>query len=359
MSAFPPSEAADFGVVIAATPDHLHWVRGVCASIRYFMGDTPIALLLDGKRSVQDLRDTYGVRLIRVSEIEHPGLRGLSGSTKAKLAALWVAPFERFLFVDADAIVWGDVRQLADLDRFDFVVDTPYGPRASRLGVMDAAAASRHFSHFDAQKHEVDYVNTGVFFARRGVLELDRYLELVEFGRANPGIFLSDQGLFNFMLFSAVDEGKLRLDHQELQVKVGEGNTTHGDLVRRFRFANGQPEVDGAPVVIHWVGTLKPTLQGGENDFFEPMTFFRRRFQLARRDGAELSALDELRLRLEDFACGDWRGENLRGRLRRRRRRAVRGARNSVGRAKIAARTRTPDRLVSTLRKRSRSSVRP
>jgi hypothetical protein len=359
MSASTPGEAAGFGVVIAATPDHLHWVRGLCASIRHFMGDTPIAVLLDGERSSRDLRDTYDVQVVRRSEIGHPGLRALGGSTKAKLAALWVAPFERFLFVDADAIVWGDVAQVADLDRFDFVVDLPYGPRASRLGVMDAVAATKHFPDFDARAHEVDYVNTGVFFARRGILDLDRYLELVEFTKTHPGVFLSDQGLFNFMLFNGVDDGSIRVDHQELQVKVGEGGTTHAELVRRFRFVDDEPAVEGAPVVIHWVGTLKPTLQGGQNDFFEPMTFFRRRFQLARHGRTEPKAVDDLRLRLEDFACGDWRGTNLRGRVRRSRRRATRGARDLLGRTKIAVRTRTPDRVVSTLKRRSRSGARP
>jgi hypothetical protein len=359
MSASTPGDAAGFGVVIAATPDHLHWVRGLCASIRHFMGDTPIAVLLDGERPARDLRDAYDVQVVRRSEIAHPGLRALGGSTKAKLAALWLAPFERFLFVDADAIVWGDVRRLADLDLFDFVVDLPYGPRASRLGVMDAVAAARHFPDFDARAHEVDYVNTGVFFARRGIFDLDRYLELVEFTKTHPGVFLSDQGLFNFMLFNGVDQGRIRVDHQPLQVKVGEGDTTYADLVRRFRFVDGEPTVDGAPAVIHWVGTLKPKLHGGQNDFFEPMTFFRRRFQLAQHRRGEAKAVDELRLRLEDFACGDWRGTNLRGTVRRRRRRVTRGARDLLGRAKIAIRTRTPDRLVSTLKRRSRSGARP
>lgn len=346
-----PTEAP-FGVVIAATSDHIHWVRGACASVRYFMGETPIALLLDGERSVTDLQRSYGVQVVRQSKLEQPELRALKGSTKAKLAALWASPFSRFLYLDADAVLWGDISRLADLERFDFVLDAPYGIRRSRLGVMDADAANRHFPQFDAVRHEVDYVNTGAFFARRDVLDLGRYLELVRFTKGNPGVFFNDQGIFNFLVFSAVDEGTLRVDQQKLQVKVGEGDTTHDSLVREFRFANGRPDLINKPVVIHWVGTLKPTMRGGQDDFFEPMTFFRRQYRLAGHDGREPNALDDLWLRFEDITCGDWRGENLRGRLRRRRRHAMTRVRFIAARAKVVARTKMPSRLVTRLKRR-------
>jgi hypothetical protein len=347
-----PAEAP-FGVVIAAMPEHMHWVKGLCASIRYFMGDTPICLLLDGKSSTGELRETYDVRVIDRTELEGRGLRELNGSTKAKLAALWVAPFDRFLFLDADTIVWGDIRRLADLERFDFVLDRPIGTRRSRKAVMDADAARRHFPSFDAHGHEEDYVNTGVFFARRGVLELGHYLDLVRFAQTHPRVFLNDQGLFNFMVFSGADEGALRLDHQELQVKVGE--TELDQLEQRFRFSEGQPQIVDAPVVIHWVGTLKPRVRERRDDFFEPMTFFRRQYLRALGSRNEPYALDGLRLRFEDMTCADWRGSNLRGRLRGMRRHATRRSRYRLARLKVAVRSRTPDRVVAAVKRRARS----
>lgn len=315
------------------------------------MGDTPICVLLDGKESVNELRTTYDVRIIRQTEIGHPGLRRLGGSTIAKLAALWVAPFERFLFLDADTIVWGDVRRLADLERFDCVISAPYG-HGSKKGIMDADAATRHFPHFDARRHETHYANSGVFFARRGLLELDDYLEVVAFSQRHRGVFSADQGILNFMLFSRADEGTLRLDQQELQVKVGEDRITRVDLAQRFRFVEGQPTVVGPPTVIHWVGTLKPRVREGVEDFFQPMTFFRLQFRSAQRGGTTSHAVDGFRLRLEDALCDDWRGKNLRGRLRRRRRRAAQRRRYLFGRLKIAVRTRTPAWVVATVRGR-------
>jgi hypothetical protein len=335
-----PTEA-EFGVIIAATRDHLHWAKGTCASVRYFMGDVPICLLVDGPGRVAGLKTTYGVDVLRTSELEHRALRGLSGSTKVKQAVLWTAPYETFLFLDADTIVWGDLRQLANLERFDFVIDTPLGPERSRRSVMDPEAVSRHFPSFDARRHMSDFVNSGVFFARRGALELDRYLELLRFSRRHPDVFLfGHQGVFNLMIFSEADEGTLRVDQRELQVRVG--HTKREELAERFAFVDGKPQVRGAPVVVHWVGVAKPTVRAGEGDFFEPMTFFRRQFRLALNGSARRTSTNDVWLRFEDLSCGDWRGSNLRGRLQAKRRRARRQVDLRTAQLKVAIRARAP-----------------
>lgn len=319
---------------------------------RCFVGETPIALLLDGGGSVADLRRTYGVHVARQSALEHPGLRALKGSTKAKLAALWVSPFFPVPLPRCGRRSLGRRRPSGRPRSASTSSSTTLrcSPITSRCD--DAEAASRHFPEFDAARHEADYVNTGAFFAQRDALDLDRYLELVRFSQRHPGVFFKAQGIFNFLVFSGADEGTLRVDHRRLQVKVGEGDATHNNLVRQFRFTGGQPSVTGEPVVIHWVGTLKTTMQDGQGDFFEPMAFFRRQYRLARQDRPAPNALDDLWLRFEDVTCGDWRGENLRGRLRRRRRRAMTQFRFLLGRGKIAARARLPSRLVTTLKKR-------
>jgi hypothetical protein len=343
---------ASFGVVIAATRDHLHWVRGTCASVRYFMGEVPIAVLLDGRVPPNDLEKTVDAEFLLQHELDNPVLRELSGSTKAKLAVLWEAPFERFLFLDADTVVWGNLGELADFDRSDFVVDAPYGRRRSRLGVMDAAAATRSLADFDASAYEDRFVNTGVFFGTRGLLRLDRFLELLEFSLRRPEVLLNDQGFFNHLLFNEHDAGHVRVEHRPLQVKVGEDAWQRSELAEHFAFVDGQPHVTGAPTAIHWVGTLKPTMRTGANDFFAPMTFFRREYRRLRNGRPQPNTVDDLALRLEDFRCADWRGRNMRGRLRRIRRRSTRHARHLLGRAKVSVRARTPDRVVTGLRRR-------
>ncbi len=350
MPALGPTDA-DFGVVIAAAPEHLHWARGACASTRYFMDDTPICVILDGDEDTRDIETVYGAHVIRRSEVQHRELRELSfRSLKAKNAALWLAPFDTYLFLDADTVVWGDMRCHADFERFDFIVDSPIGdPDMVRKWVLDAEAVSRHFPHFDAQAHVAEYVNSGAYLGRRGSLELEQYLELVRFSRSHPGLFYGSQGIFNFMVFSGVDEGNLRLDQRELQVTTGD--TTREDVVRRFPLIDGRPEVIDTPVVLHWAGSPKPRMRARGRDYFEPMTFFRRRHRLALHGRQQLRAVDELLLRFEDMACADWRGSNLRGRLGRARRRTH----QRYARMRVALRARTPDWIVSTVRGRSRS----
>jgi hypothetical protein len=348
-----PTEAP-FGVVVAARPEHLHWARGTCASVRHFMGDTPICLLLDGDASVDDF-EAFGVRVVRAAEIEHPVLRRLSGTIRVKHAGLWVAPFDAFLFADADAIVWGDLRP-AGYEGFDFVLDAPLGSTKSKRSVMDPAAVRRHFPDFDVHRHQPSFVNTGAYIARRGTLSLDRYLELVRFSWRHRDVFESDQGIFNFLVFSGADEGTLRVDQRELQVKVDD--VTPAMLQQRFRFVEGQPDPAGGPVVIHWCGTPKPTMRPGPDDFFEPMAFFRREF-LHSVKGRTSTARADLRLRLEDMLSTDFRGSNVRGRVIRVRRRAARWTRYGVDRAKIAILRRSPPSIATRLRGRSRSRAGP
>ena len=302
-----PAEA-EFGVVVTVTQRDLHWAKGTCASVRYFMPDAPIWLLVDGPGSTSDLERTYGVRVGRTSDVDHRGLRELSfGSYLTKLSTLWLAPFETFLFLDADTVVWGDVRGHADLDHNDFVLDLPLGgsPHVERW-IMDVDAVTRHFPEFDARGHVQDYVNNGAFLARRGALDLDRYLELARFSRENPGVFLTDLGIFNYMLFGGADEGSLRLAQRELIVLVG-FSTRHGllrgarleDVQRRFSLVDGKPAVE-SPAVLHWAGPVKPEVGSDPRDLAEPMMFFRRRFRRDRRKSDRLTPWDELQLRLED-----------------------------------------------------------
>jgi hypothetical protein len=287
--------------------------------------------------------------VIHRTDVEHRELRELSfGSQKAKLTALWLSPFETYLMIDADAIVWGDMRRLADFDQFDFVLDSPIGDSdLARDYVMDVEAVCRHFPDFDAGSHLSDYVNSGAFFARRGVIELDEYLELLRLVQLVPGLFYTDQGLLNFIVFRAADQGRLRLDQRELQVMTG--GTMREEVAQRFAFTDSRPRVVGDPVVLHWVGTSKPRVRERGRDYFQPMTYFRREFRRAARGGRS-SATDDLWLRFEDLLCTDDRGSNLRGRWRGLRRRAHK----SFTRARVALRARTPDRLVATVRSWSR-----
>jgi hypothetical protein len=297
--------------------------------------------MLDGQEFPDELRRTYGVDVLRRDDIHPRALRAGFGSLKAKDAVLWASPFETFLLLDADAVVWGDMRRLACFDRADFVLDAGGEPPHS---VMDVAAVVRHVPGVDVESHVEQFANTGAYFGRRGVLDLDDYLELDRLADTYPGMFYGSQGVFNLMVLRAADRGELRLLQRELQVMTG--RTVREEVVERFAFVDGQPAVVGDPTVLHWVGSPKPRVRQRGRDYFEPMTYFRREFRRAAAGRPSGSAADALRLRLEDALCTDWRGTNVRGRLGRLRRRT--GQRYAS--AKAAVRRRTPDRLVSLVR---------
>ena len=305
------STPSDFGVVIPAKEEHLHWVRGTCASVRHFMGETPICVILDGDRFPEQLSRTYDVGVIRGHELEPEALRSVGrGSIKGKNAALWASPFETFVSVDADTVVWGDLRTLATFESADFILDAAVEPARS---VMDVHAVASSIPEFDARRHVAEFVNTGVL-RRRGTLDLERYVELLRFSELHPNLLFLDQGIFNLMVFEAADRGDVRVRHRELQVMTG--RTSREELAQRFAFVDSEPRVTGDPVVLHWVGSPKPRVRGSETDYFAPMTYFRRRYRRTARGetGARLS--DDLALRIEDMLCTDWRGTNLRGRSR-------------------------------------------
>jgi hypothetical protein len=319
----------DFGIVIACSSESYLFAQGCCASVRHFLGDVPLCLAVDGDFSTRRLRRTYGVHVLDRRTVEDARLAARSfGWGLTKMVAFWECPWPRFLCLDPDTTVWGDVLRLADFDRCDVVLDQQYVRTASGQAInpllyqflgkaspdaalraavvdrclFDVTAIASHFPDFDWRRHLNGYAWTGVFFARRDVFELDEYIDLLDFAEAHDDVFVGgEMGFLNFMIFRAVERGTLRVANVPLQVLVCEENP--GALRRRFVVDGAGPVVaPGDATVIHWTGPGKPTLSSG--DCPEPMTFMRRKYQ---RDalgvggaGADLMLrYEELRRRLQ------------------------------------------------------------
>ena len=224
------------------------------------MSDTPICVILDGDSTPKDLQRVEGITVVRRDEVEPKELRDASfRSPRAKNAPLWASPYETFLLLDADTIVWGDMRKLADFDRFDFILDSP-GVEPLH-GVMDVEQASTCFPDFDSRSHAGEYVNNGVYFGRRGTLDLERYLHALRVADERPGMFYGSQGSFNYMLFSAADEGTIRLEQRELQVQTG--RTDRADVLQRFAFDGSEPRKSGIPSSSTGSVSAKPRVRAG------------------------------------------------------------------------------------------------
>jgi len=255
----------------------MHLVHACCASIRRFLGDIDICLLVDGDADPAALVRTYGVRTVRTAEITDPDLRAeCHGWGRSQLSVFWEAPWPTFLMLDADTLVWGDVVRHADFERFDMVVDThlddlfpdtPASPTtAAFLGDVDARRwyydpqqLERHFPGID-WIGEVDRLFCGgAIFARRDVLSRERFLELTELGRRHPGLFSSgNMGILNALV---AIEG-IRVDRrpglQRLVQMIDPGRMASEYPVDPVT----GPVVGARPVVVHWAGMSKATLDG-------------------------------------------------------------------------------------------------
>ena len=84
-------------------------VQATLASIRHYCPDAPICLTVDGDLDVSDLENDYNLILLRIGDLPSAEMRKLvAGGFHAKHAAMWEGPFAYYVWLDSDAIVWGD-----------------------------------------------------------------------------------------------------------------------------------------------------------------------------------------------------------------------------------------------------------
>lgn len=252
----PPERAtrnALDGVVIPVWAGDVFLAKACCASIRRFMGDIPITLLVDGPADTCELERLPGVSRMSVQEVATPEyIRLCSGSSMAKLLLFWASPYERFLCIDADTVVWGDVRIYAEFDKYDFIAShyrhSVY--RMPDLEVVNQQAFDveviRKFDPSLEWLHQ-RYAICGVFFARRGVFSEARIMELVRLGCWR----YYEQGMLNYLMWRSLQDGTPRIGGHPFQVFPAEKILPAEDRLLPMDWKK--------PVVVHWLGR-KPKL---------------------------------------------------------------------------------------------------
>jgi hypothetical protein len=308
--------AVDFGVIITCSPSDLWMAKGCCASVRYFMPKVPICLLFDGPRGrIETLARVYDARVICHDNVVNDVLRKESfGYAITKMIAFWESMFENFLQIDADTIVLGDMRPLADFADADLIFDVP-----ERL---HTAAEIAHWffdpekmSSFDPHFRWPDrtYVCPGVVFAKRGIFSLDDYIKLLSISRDDPSFFkFGDMGIVNYLAFSNHDRGALRLKQSRIQLLAA--SYSRDQLAALIQLDKQQAAPigmrDGSSIVLHYAGVRPHTFN--TQIYVEPMTYFRtmhRKYQFAagRKRG--------LPLKIEDYFLSHPRTKKIFGTL--------------------------------------------
>ena len=264
----------EIGFSVACHKGDVPLLRGCLASIRYFAPDAPICLVIDTDFDSRPFEERYGVTAIRRRDVCHPGLRQWSfGPGITKLVAFWEAPFERIFHVDADAVLWGDVRQNVPNGEWDVVFNEPHEEITDyiqRTQYFDPQVIFDHIEPFPWQGNP--YFQAGVVCVKRGVLDVYEYLKMLEGQRKNPDIFINmDQGILNILLFRAVRDGRIHALPAHLQSVVPV--LSKSELESRFHIHDGQPVPWMRPTVIHWAGP-KPYTRNPDV-FSLPMDYFR------------------------------------------------------------------------------------
>jgi hypothetical protein len=218
---------ADFGFVTGGHQACMFMAQASLASMRHYCPDVPIALLIDGDFDVSHLVKQYGVIPLRVDDVPSLQMREILGrSYHAKMVPMWEGPFTHYVWIDADAIVWGDFTSFLRHD-VDFHIFRSEKDEVVPIGSDKVPHWLPHF-FFDPNKlKNLDsgfrwqgnkYFCPGVFAAKRNSIPFEEYLKVWAWERDNPGTFSwGEMGMLNYLVYSLHQRGLLKIAVSDLQ----------------------------------------------------------------------------------------------------------------------------------------------
>jgi len=271
-------KSSKFGVIITCSKNDYIFAKGCCASVRHFMGDVPICLLVDGV-DCSEIAKVYNAQILTRADIQDPTLKEMSfGWGLTKMNAFWYSPFEQFMLLDADTAIWGDMLANIDFDNYDVIIDTPkvsYTDEAIKTYFFDTEKLKQLYPDF--KSGDLPYVCTGIIYAKKNSLDMGQYIDFLNMKEKRGEVFkFGEQGYLNFTIFYAKQQGKIRVENRDIQYIVGDYPKDH--MQSRFAMRNGEPAVDKGGVIIHWAGASKPVISNPSGYYTAPMTFFRKKF---------------------------------------------------------------------------------
>jgi hypothetical protein len=255
-----------FGFVTGCHAGDKFMVQATLASMRHYCPEVPVCLVVDGVFDVSDLEKEYDLIILRVPELPSPEMRkAIGGNYRAKLAAMWEGPFEFYVWLDSDAIVWGDftsqVRRDLDFQIFWSEISIP-------AEAVEIPPWLPHF-YFDPDKlRQFDagfewrgkaYFSSGAFACRRNAISFEQWIEIESWERQARGLFAwGEMGMLNYIVYAKAQRGEINIDSANLQHVWGH----HGkeELVQDC-IGNGWhfPKAIRRPRVAHFCGR-KPFL---------------------------------------------------------------------------------------------------
>jgi len=285
---------APFGFVTGCHAADKFMVQATLASMKHFCPEIPVCLVVDGSFDVSDLESEYGLIVLRVSELPSNEMRELmSGNPRAKHAAMWEGPFEFYVWMDSDAIVWGDLTPQirTDVDFQIFWSDIDIAANATEIPSwlphfqFDPVKLRNFDAEFDWRGKA--YFSAGVFACKRDVIPFQKWIEAELWGTEIPGLFgdFSDQPLLNYFIHSMTQRGEIKSTMSDLQhIWVHHGKE---ELMKDCNGAGWHfPKKIRRPRVAHFCGR-KPFLFS-QDTYSRPFTI--ARLEHHRRSRGEVGA---------------------------------------------------------------------
>jgi len=242
--------------------------RCCVASIREWHPDIPIFLIKDkfyGDYYTKDIERYWNVQIYDVGD-------KVFGWGFSKLEPLFENTCERFLVLDSDIIVLGDI--VSRLEEYDgeFIVR---GHQSD-----DAFQADQYFDPKDLAVIDEDYrhngigFNTGQWVGTSGIFkrhELEQFVYLTNPPKLrHPEIFqLGEQGLLNYFLFKNQDLGRIKITSVPF-MEIGTNPVAEQVLVK------GRHLTFDKSLVLHWAGCRGKTPEQSPNGHL--FSFFANRF---------------------------------------------------------------------------------
>lgn len=260
---------APFGFVTGCYAGDKFMVQATLASMKYYCPSVPICLVVDGTFDVSDLEREYDLIILRVPELPSAGMRKLiSGNPRAKLAAMWEGPFEFFVWLDSDAIVWGDftTQIQKDLD-FQIFWKEFESPNCNQTeNQQDAASEGFKHYYFDPEKLQrfdadfkwwgQNYFCDGTFACRRNAIPFEKWVEVVSWSAKNYNPWPSGfycMPMMNYLVHSMAQRGELKIRSADLQHVWG-----HHGIAELEKDCDGCgwhfPKIIKRPRVAHFCG---------------------------------------------------------------------------------------------------------
>ena len=282
----------EFGIVICCCKFDYFLAKGCVAYVRHTLPDVPVTLFIDDDLDARPLAKAFNIDLWYRKDVKDKWLRDTNtGWGQTKMTLFWESPYERTLYLDCDTIMWGDVvsRYLRNEDgmwgEWDMVVDqgdTYTRPWTPGVGTpewvnkeyFNPNLIEQNYPQFPWSKYMDAYFCTGTFALRRNLFSIDEYRRLLETRAKVTGIFpMSEMGVLNFMIFRAVEEGKINLRREPYELLCDYTNMNW--LSDKYQLTSHGPSItdQNNPRILHFTQPKPLTSSYG---FHAPFDYFRR-----------------------------------------------------------------------------------